>query len=206
MISVNTTSSPSFSLFPSTPARSAHSLVDQHFLEPSLLNRSVTEHSRRLSRPKPAIKRSEFQDQDHILVVDVSQTPTSQSNQPDLDQSQRSETTSYSDYAGYSRHSSPNPEADTPSPRTSAFQQPLQCVFPTRKSSIKKLDTAGLQHRNQVEDSIGPSAEVSIARQISISRRQRLLLVPINAKTAHKPIQPEVKELGIADELRRSHQ
>ena len=48
----------------------------------------------------------------------------------------------------------------------------------------------GLSHASS--DSVSSAAEVSIARQISISRKQRQLLVPVVAKTARQPVQPQV--------------
>ncbi|KAG8530056.1 uncharacterized protein KY384_005538 [Bacidia gigantensis] len=52
-------------------------------------------------------------------------------------------------------------------------------VLPDSESDSKALET-------------GNAAEVSIARQISISRRQKQLLVPVVAKTARQPLQPHV--------------
>ena len=47
-------------------------------------------------------------------------------------------------------------------------------------------------HAHGSSDSVSSAAEVSIARQISFSRRQRQLLVPVLSKTARQPLMPQV--------------
>ena len=67
-------------------------------------------------------------------------------------------------------------------------------AFPTRKSSLKKMpaeSTPAAAHRVDDAASVA-AAEVSIARQISISRRQRQLLVPVAPRLARQPMTSSV--------------
>ena len=49
-------------------------------------------------------------------------------------------------------------------------------------------------YTHQGEDQLSSAAQVSVARQISISRRQRQILVPIAPKIARQPVQPWINE------------
>ena len=205
-ISNKPTKSPSFSLFPSTPPLSAHSSVNKLLPKPSPLGRSVTAPSHHLLPPRPTIKKSKSQDQDHVLVIvqDIPGTPTTHSRQSSFDPSQRSANTGFLECAEYNEYLYPiidNPPAPTKGITQGSPQRP----FPARKSSMKRLDPPEQRRRQQGESSIDPTAEVSVARQISISRRQRQLLVPIVPKTARQPMQPRINEQSTAEELRKSH-
>lgn len=190
--------SSSFSLFPSTPPHSTCSPVNKLPLKLSPLSCSSTGPSRRLPPPKPAIKESKPKDQDHILVIRhkseaISEESTSRDRELSSNPSQRSAnstTASLSECTEYPRYSSPAIEADTPTPTEVAPQGSLRRAFPARKSSMKSPASPELPYKHQQEDPIGSAAEVSVARQISISRRQRQFLVPIAPKTTRHPIQP----------------
>lgn len=202
-ISSKSSKSPSFSLFPSTPPIPAHSPVSKLLPTPSPLSRSVTAPSHDPFPPRPAIKQSKTLDQDHVLVIvhnsqDIPGTPMSHGRQLSSDPSQRS--------AKYNGYSHPTVESDPSALTKGATHDSLQRAFPARKSSMKKLGSPEPPHRQQGEESIGSAAEVSVARQISISRRQRQLLVPIVPKTARQPMQPRINEQSTTEESRKSHQ
>lgn len=201
-ISSKCSKSPSFSLFPSTPTLSARGPVNKLLSKPSPLSRSVTAPTHHLPPPRPAIKKSKSQDQDHVLVIvhnseDIAGTPTAHVGQVSSHHSQRFANSTSANY--------PTTEMDPPTPTKGARQDFLQRAFPARKSSMKRLASPEPRHGNQREDSIGTAAEVSVARQISISRRQRQLLVPIVPKTARQPMQPRINEQSTAEESRKSH-
>lgn len=106
------------------------------------------------------------------------------------------------------------PEKNTPTtPTDNPKRAFLNRAFPARKSSLKRgQNTADRKHPStpdhdlpepprppygkeekgyhQSSESVNSAAEVSIARQISISRRQKKLLVPVVQKTARQPMQP----------------
>lgn len=212
-ISSKSSKSPSFSLFPSTPPLSARSPVNKLLPKPSPLSRSVTAPSHHLFPPRPAIKESKSRDQDHVHVIvhnseDIPGTPTSHGRQPSFDPSQRfgnSSTASFFECAEYPEYSYPTIETDPSTSTNGVTQDSLQRAFPARKSSFKKLPEPETRHRHQGENPSGPAAEVSVARQISISRRQRQLLVPIVPKTARPPMQPRINGQGSTEESRKSH-
>lgn len=211
-ISSKSSRSPSFSLFPSTPFP-ARSPVKKLLPKPSPLSRSVTAPSHHLFPPKPTIKKSKSQDQDHVLVLvhnseDIPGNPTSHGRQPSSDPSQRSAnltTASFLECAEYPGYSYPVFAADPSTPTKGATQEFPQRAFPARKSSMKRLASPEPGYEHQGEDPIGHAAEVSVARQVSISRRQRQLLVPIVPKTARQPMQPRIKEQSTTEGLRKSH-
>ena len=209
-ISNKSTKSPSFSLFPSTPPLSAHSSVNKLLQKPSPLGRSVTAPDHHLLPPRPTIKKSKSQDQDHVLVIvhnsqDIPGTPTTNSRQSSFDPSQRSASpTGFFECAEYNEFSYPTID-NPPAPTKGTAQASPQRAFPARKSSMKRLDPPEQRCRQQRESPIDPAAEVSVARQISISRRQRQLLVPIIPKTARQPMQPRINEQTTTEESRKSH-
>ena len=209
--SKSSTKSPSFSLFPSTPPLPARNPVNNPKSSP--LSRSVTAPSRYLFQPSPAIKASKSQDQDDVLVIvhnseDISGTLTSHGRHPISDPSQRpanSTRGSFLECAEYPGYSYPTFQTDSPTFTKSATQDLVQHAFPARKSSMKKLAPSEPRYRHQRQDPIDPAAEVSIARQISISRRQRQLLVPIVPKTARPPMQPKISKQSATEKSRKSH-
>lgn len=92
---------------------------------------------------------------------------------------------------GDSRADKPLPEYD--------FQLPI--AQPPKPPYIESGRSFPLgQH--QSNDSVASAAEISIARQISMSRKQRQLLVPVVSKTAVQPLQPQVVDgMGRKSEL-----
>lgn len=208
-ISNKSSKSPSFSLFPSTPPLSAHNPVNKLLPKPSPLSRSVTAHSHLILPPRPTIEKSKSHDQDHVLVIvhnshDIPGTPNFHSRQPDSDPSRRSAdstTAGFFECAEDDEYS--YPIIDNPSART--IKSSPHRAFPARKSSMKKRDSPQQRCRQEGNSPVDPAAEVSVARQISISRRQRQLLVPIVPKTARQPMQPRINEQNTTEESRKSH-
>lgn len=212
-MSLKSSTSPSFPLFPLNPPHPACSPVNRLLLKPKPLTRSSTEPSHRLLSPKSTNQTSKSQDQDHVFVKvhkseDFVGTPMSHGRRPSSDPSQRSANStkaSFFECAEYPECSLPTIGADTLTPTKGVPLDPAQRALPARQSSIKNLASLELRYRYQGEEPIGPTAEVSVARQISISRRQRQLLVPIAPKNARQPIQPRRNEQSTANESRKSH-
>lgn len=203
-------STPSFSLFPSTPLP-ARGPVNKLLPKSSPLCRSVTAPSGRISPRRPTIKKSNSQDRDHVLVIvrNSEASPTAHAHQPSSDPFQRSANStkaSFLECADHPRYSAPAIEADSPIPTEDAAQESLHRAFPARKSSMKRLAWPELRYKHQGENLISPAAtEVAVARQISISRRQRQLLVPIISKTTHQPMQPRANEQTTIEASRKSY-
>ena len=165
--------------------------MNQLHLKPSRLSRSVTEPNRRLFPPKPAINKSNSQNQDHILVIDISGTPAYYDCQPSFSPPQRSANSTESGFSKnteISGSSYPTTKADTPTLRTGVTEHSLQRLFPARSSSMKEIASLEPQYGFHGQDPNDPNAEVSVARQISISHRQPQRLVPIPPKTTRQPI------------------
>ena len=180
------------------------------FPKSSPLGRSVTAPSGHLFPHRPTIKKSISQDRNHVLVIvhNSEASPTSHSRQPSSDPFQRSANStkaSFLECADRPRYSSPVIEADSPTPLEDTAQESLQSAFPARKSSMKRLASPGPRHKNRGGNLISPATEVAVARQISISRRQRQLLVPIISKTTHQPGQPRTNEQTTMEGSRKSH-
>ncbi|MCJ1470874.1 hypothetical protein MMC07_009521 [Pseudocyphellaria aurata] len=70
-------------------------------------------------------------------------------------------------------------------------------------------ESSSISKQSQVkpkEQTVSDAVEISIARQISVSKRQRLLLVPIVSKQARQPMHPKlVTDGGQHAESRKSH-
>lgn len=167
--------------------------------KPSPLSRSSTDPSHCLLPPKPTIKKSRSQDQNHVLVIVHKSEAISKNEgrQNSLDPSQRSArsaTASLSGCAEHSEYSYPNIETDTPTFTNAAPQDALHRAFPARKSSMRKTFSPEPPYIDQREDQLSTAAQVSVARQISISRRQRQILVPIAPKTTRQSVQPWINE------------
>lgn len=216
-ISSKSSKSPSFSLFPSpTPRQSANSTIPKPIPKPSPLSRSTTAPNTLAPPDRPKIHKSKSQDQDHVLVIvhsptDLPSTPTSHrrklSSNPSFP-SANSTQTNFLECAEFTGYPYPTVDVDPPLPTTGAKEAFLQRAFPARKSSMKKLQLPpeGLQlPRRHASDSMSTMAEVSIARQISISRRQRQLLVPIAPKLARQPMQPTLVKGTTTPASRKSH-
>ena len=202
--------SSSSSLFPSTSPNLLCCPANKLLQKPSALRRTSTKPSRRLLPPKPTIKKSESQDQDHVLVTvqkssENSKSSTSPCRQPNSNPFQRSNpaTTSFFGCSEYSGYSYETIEADAARSKESAQQHTSQRAFPARTSSLKKAVPLEIPNGYQGEDLI--DSQVSVARQISILRRQRQLLVPIAPKMARQPIQPKVNQQNAVDDSRKPH-
>ena len=201
--------SPSFSLFPSTPLP-ARSPVSKLLPKSSPLGRSVTAPSGHIFPHRPTIKKSNSQDRNHVLVIvhNSEASPTSHVRQPSSDPFQRSPKStkaSFLECADHPRYSATVIQANSPIPTEDAAQEPLHRAFPARKSSMKRLASPEPLYKHQAENLISPATEVAVARQISISRRQRQLLVPIISKTTHQPMQPRTNEQTTMEASRKSH-
>ena len=176
----------------------------------SPLGRSVTAPSGHIFPHRPTIKKSNSRDRDHVLVIvhNSEASPRSHGRQPSHDPFQRSANSSKASFlecADHPRYSSPAIEADSPIPTEDTAQESLHRAFPARKSSMKRLASPEPRYQHRGENLISPATEVAVARQISISRRQRQLLVPIISKTTHQPMQPRTNEQTIMEDSTKSH-
>ena len=165
--------------------------------KPSPLSRSSTDPSHRLLPPKPAIKKSRSQDQDQVLVIlhkseAISKNEGRQNSSDPSQRSVKSATASLLGCAEHSGYSYPNIKTDTPTSTIAAPQDALHRAFPVRKSSMKKTFSPEPPYIDRGEDQLSTAAHVSVARQVSISRRQRQILVPIAPKTTRQ--QPWIDE------------
>ncbi len=193
---------PSFSLFPSsssTPRQSANSMVSKSLPKPSPLGRSTTAPNTLAPPNRPQIHKSKSEDREQVLFVvhSPAEVPST------LDPPSR-------------RHSLDAPSFSDSKLETGSLNLTSQVsqgifsdyAFPARKSSMKRLpqppkDSVFSSHPR--DDSVGTAAEVSIARQISISRRQRQLLVPVAPKLARQPRQPTLVDGISTPAARKSH-
>lgn len=219
-VSSKCTKSPSFSLFPSstsTPRHSANSTASKILAKPSPLSRSTTAPNLLSPPDRPQSHKSKSQDQDHVFVIvhspaDLPSTPVSNDRGRSLDMPYPptdSTRASFFECHEYSGCSLPTVEVDPPTPTTkSAREAFLKRAFPARKSSMKKLPLPLEEIHcpsHPRSDSVSTTAEVSIARQISISRRQRQLLIPIAPKLARQPRQPKLVKGVSTPAARKSH-
>ena len=180
--------------------------------KPSPLSRSPTDPSHRLLPPKPTIKKSkpQDQDQDHVLVMvrkseGISGNEGRQHSSDPPQRSTKSATAKLLGCAEHSGYSYPIIETDTPTSTNAAPQDTLHRAFPARKSSMKKIISPEPPYIHQGEDQLSSAAQVSVARQISISRRQRQVLVPIAPKITRQPVQPWINEQSNAEGSRQPH-
>jgi len=216
--SSRSTKSPSFSFFPSstsTPRQSANSTASKPMAKPSPLSRSTTAPNFLAPSDRPQIHKSRSQDQDHVLVIvhnpaDLPSTPISHGRSLDLPcPPANSPRASFFECPEFPLYSYPKVEIDPPTPTTkSARAAFLKRAFPARKSSTKKLSLPLEEPKapsHLRSDSVSTSAEVTIARQISISRRQRQLLVSIAPKLARQPRQPKLVNGISTPAARKSH-
>ncbi|KAI4174087.1 MAG: hypothetical protein LQ343_002533 [Gyalolechia ehrenbergii] len=182
--------SPSFSLFPASPTaggRKNHGVAHER----SPLQRSAT-------APSPSKAKFDFSStgdqQDQVIVI--VHTPTEQSKPRQRSTSEElisrvpSQKTTSSEETFTTARASPAPSIEFSSlpvhgrngspQRTLEAEKPLDDVFPK-------------------------AAEISIARQISVSRRQRQLLVPAVPRVAPQPVQPKIVDVHQENRLRKSH-
>ena len=192
-ISLKSSRSSSLSLFPSTPPTPVNKLLQK----PSPSSRSTNDPSHRPLPPKLTTPKSKSQDQDHVLIImhqceGISGSPTSHGRELSSKPSQRSANLTRATILGrteYSGDSYPPIEADSSTSTRGAPRATFQRAFPSRKSSVRKVESPESPYSHYGEDKISATDQVSVARQISISHRQRQVLVPIALKTARQPIQ-----------------
>ena len=203
----------SFSLFPSstsTPRQLAYSTVNKPLPKPSPLGRSTTAPSTFAPSELPQIHKNKSNEQNHVLLivhdsVGLPSTSTSDIPRNSLDSlrpSINSTQASFLEHPGDPGCLSPTADVDPPNITGKYGRE----VLPLRKSSMKKsqqsLEELGCTNQPQ-PDSVG--TEISIARQISILRRQQQLLVPVTPKLARQPRQPRLVDGVSNPAARKSH-
>ncbi|KAL8937790.1 MAG: hypothetical protein Q9216_004249 [Gyalolechia sp. 2 TL-2023] len=175
--------SPSFSLFPSSPTaggRRYHGVAPER----SPLQRSAT-------APSPSKAKFDFSitgdQQDQVIVIVHSPTEQSKLRQ---------------------RSMSEDSVSRVPSPRTTSSGEIFTTVRASMESSPvplhnrKSSPRRTLESEKLLDDVLPKAAEISIARQISVSRRQRRLFLP---KVAPQPVQPKIVDVQQGKRLRKSH-
>lgn len=189
--------SPSFSLFPpvtSSLRPPTSSMTNKSTSKLNPLSRSTTAPTNLAPPERPQFHKSKSQDQDHVFVI-VHGMETLQSNRGrSLDIPRHPSDSTQAKYFGYPDfpvNCHPVLEVDPPMPHTKVAREDfLKRAFPARKSSMKKLrlplEVPQCPPTSPSDSSI-PTAEISIARQISISRQQRQLLIPIAPQLARQP-------------------
>ncbi|KAK4697757.1 hypothetical protein P7C71_g345, partial [Lecanoromycetidae sp. Uapishka_2] len=203
--------SPSFSLFPPSPKGNA---ANKSLPGPSPLGRSTTTPNITLSPPRPTIHKSKSQDRDHVFVIvhspaESPSTPTPDGRMPSFGPPAPSANSTQASFFDCEEYSGYTFEDDPPTPSAQSLKDAfLQRAFPTRKDSIKKLNLpeSEARPRHHADDSVSTvaaAAEISIARQISVSRRQRQMLVPI--ATSRQPTRPTLVNSQSTSALRKSH-
>ena len=86
-------------------------------------------------------------------------------------------------------------------PLSSTNFRPPVSSFSTRNPNFSTIqNTNRTMVANPLTSSPISAAEISIARQISLSRRQKQLVVPIVSKTARQPMQPTLVNVGRQEE------
>lgn len=188
--------SPSFSLFPTITPATSRGAPPKPVPKPSPLSRSITSpHSTESLPVRPTLKTSKSEDMNEFLILAEnrqdflpSKTPTTEARKPSITEfcselPPKPSLVALPGVAAERDHSVVSMGKDAP-------QRP----FPARKSSMKNSPAVTSpkpqpQSLRQSNDSIHSlsAAEVSIARQISFSHRQRQLLVPIMSKNVKQP-------------------
>lgn len=193
---------PSFSLFPSsppTPRQSVNSTVNKSLPKPSPLGRSTTAPNTLAPPDRPQLHKSKSDDHDHVLVFvhGPADLPSAPNSHRDMNSSKT---------LGISNQKL---EVDPLAPASKDAREIFDSrAFPARKSSRKKLPQPTEEARlasYPMSEPLGAAAEISIARQISISRRQRQLLVPVAPKLARQPMQPTLVKGVSTPAARKSH-
>ncbi|KAL6718329.1 hypothetical protein ACLMJK_004418 [Lecanora helva] len=208
----------SFSLFPSStsnPRHSGNGMLNKPLPKPSPLGPSRTASNTLAPPRRPSIQKSKSDDQDHVFIFvhNPEKTPSTPGTNS-------------------RRHSLGSPLTSANSTRTSFFEAPESRVgpdlaldfnppanqttldhrsLPARQSSVKKL-AQQFNESDRSSSSLEPrypsgaaAAEISIARQISITRRQQKLLVPVPPKLAQQPRQPTLVNGMSNPAARKSH-
>ena len=190
---------PSFSLFPSSHRQSATSVVNKPLPKPSPLGRATTAPNTLAPSIRPRLEKSKSENNDRLIVIVHGTEDLPSSTTPDVGMHSI-------DNPG---DSNDGPESRLPPSTSSDVKEVCRSRdFPARKSSMKRSTqpvrgTRGSDH--SPDNVVNVAAEVSIARQISISRRQRQLLVPIAPKLARQPRQPTLVDAESTLVARKSH-
>ena len=218
--STSSTKSSTFSLFPTRQNNANRSLARKVTLDRSPLSRCATAPGA-ITQQNSMKEFSESPEQAHVFMVVHSPAPEpSTTASKSLRRGNSSSGTSH-------RSQSPTDFAFVEALESPIEASPLplkQKDLPTRKSSIRALqkptevvDAASLPpvmnntpastlaELDVQENKPRDAAEISIARQISVSRRQRHLLVPIVPKTARQPMQPTVVDAKEPSLCSKSH-
>ncbi|KAL8729961.1 MAG: hypothetical protein Q9166_004406 [cf. Caloplaca sp. 2 TL-2023] len=173
--------SPSFSLFPPSPTACGRKYPNTTRGR-SPLHRSATTPGA-VSPNKVKFDFSIGNDQtDQVVVIVHTPTEPSKPRQPSRNESFLSDAQSFTTARG-------SPAADArsgPSPRNNSPRRPSPARTPS-------------------EDPLYEAAEISIARQISVSERQRQLLVQAVPKVAPQPVQPQIVDALQGHRSRKSH-
>ena len=196
---------PSFSLFPSStlePYQSVDNPATKLHPEPSRLARSMTAPNMPAPSDRLRHHRSTSKDRDHLDVFIQ--------NSAGLQPAEKSYNNTSGDdglVASESRSQLQGTKPRKP-PCREIKKTSSNSTFPTRKSSIRNIlkpTEEGPVACPSTNESIGTGTEISIARQISISRRERQLLVPVARKLARQPMQPILVNEVDAPAARKSH-
>lgn len=218
-ISSRSAKSPSFSLFPTSTSplrQQTHSTACKPSSKPSALSRSTTAPNGLAPPDRPQVHKSKSHGPDHVFVIvhspaGLSSTPASgRGRSLDLpNPSANSTQASFFECPEFPLHSHLTLEIDPQTSTTkNAREAFLNRAFPAPKSTMKKLSLPLEEPECPGHPLTNPpstTAEISIARQISISRRQRQLLVPIAPKLARQPRQPKLVNGISTPAARKSH-
>lgn len=216
--STSSTKSSTFSLFPTTQNASNRSSARKVTLERSPLSRSVTGLGA-ISPGRAKKELSEPQEQNHVIVILHSPARTSSTaplksshrGNPSSDTSHRSQSSTDASFVEAPESPilrSPMKKEDLPLRKSSmrAPQKPPNTAEPAPLLSVPTNTSASTPTEPDAPDQkLRAAAEISIARQISVSRRQRHLLVPIVPKTARQSMQPTVVDMREPSPCRKSH-
>ena len=230
--SKSSSKSANYGLFPSTGLPKKRNPAHKPLSKPSPLSRSVTApNTTAKSLLRPILQTSKSQGPDELLIkvpgTEVPSLPKVEAIKKDRHHHRRSSSLNPSDFSAglfpstfeYDDYSY---EDDYPRPSSANEARkeiPARHAFPVRKSSMKAPrappatpPTLSPQLCSKPPSNCEPllpqpgnsEGEVSIARQISISRRQRNL-VPIVPQVARQPLQVNLVNSSNAPALRKSH-
>ena len=211
----------SFSLFPtstSTICQPANDeVMDKPIPKSSPLARSMTAPKSIAPLSRPRIHKSNSEGRDQVLLIvqnsaPLPSTPTPSIRRKSSDAAHLSRSsTQFSSHEWTEFPDCPRSSMDVnPSTTNVKVARPafVNCTFPVRNSSIRKLPQSSeepITSSHFQRDSAGTVTEVSIARQVSISRRQQQLVVPIVPKFARQPKLPILVNEAGTPATRESH-
>ena len=230
--SKSSTKSANYGFFPSPGPAQKRKAAHKAAPKPSPLSRSVTTPTvTTASLSRPIIQSSESHDPNQLMIViheaESLSPPRAHSASGASGHHRRTSSFNPSDFSDSSTRASYfeyiEDLAENQSPRPSSANGPrrealARSAFPVRKSSMKAPRASPVTPRTtrppvpveppslrKAPEPIVGDAEVSIARQISISRRQRNL-VPVMPQAARQPMQAKLVESCSTSALRKSHQ